>query len=80
MPGSETFHVKLIENRPVPGDVGMLVILPVEGRINDNTFRYERGAIAFISPQVLFWVPEIPKKSVIPLDGSVDGFGVRIEQ
>lgn len=79
----KTLDMGLIDNSLVPWDVGMSIIAPSEGGINDSAKRTMGSIVGSVDLEVLVEavaIDVIREETVVPCEISANGFGIGIEE
>ena len=81
MAHGEALHVRLVDDRPIPGDVRPPLAAPGECRIDHPAFRHERRAVALVERQVLSLVADrVAEKRVVHSSSPTSCFRIGVEQ
>src|SRR5690606_22694249 len=74
----ETLDMQFIDNRFMPGSIGMLVVSPVKAGIDHHRTRHKRCTVALIAN--VWFIETVGIDSLIPLHLPIDSLGIGIEQ
>src|SRR5690606_21482829 len=72
----QSAHVGLVDHRLVVGDVGPLLVAPVEERADHHALGQVGGAVVVVDPGGVGEV--VVEQRLVPVDPSVDGLGVGV--
>src|ERR1043166_1089362 len=69
-----------IDDRALPGCAGRSILTPSESGIDDAAFGHKRSAVALVEAEVIPTLDRVAKQSRMPLQSTMHGFGIGIEE